>query len=214
MVRRSGESGRQQQASLSLGSSQQHEPADQLHGQQTNAVPDSAACQNEGQQQLGGEQLESQEDEEQRERREVEERKARRRQRLAERKLAAANSGYYQPCTDDASADGRGETRPGTEEAEAKVAGLGRDGEHLLGAGSEDRRRLSSPLDRQEERDDAHRDTQRHTETHERSARDKHRVSMDSGIQMSQQEIVSQQGLSQRHNKRSYKDKMRLLGLS
>jgi len=30
---------------------------------------------------------------------------------------------------------------------------------------------------------------------------------------MSQQAAMSQQGMSQRHNKRSYKDKMRLLGL-
>lgn len=210
LVGRSSESGhqRQQQASLSPGANQpqsqtQREMTDQLH--------------------VGGEQQASQEDEEEKERRELEERKARRRKRLAEKKLAAANSGYYKP-----SSDNRGDDKLGAEQEEEEQAVLEHDGEQG------DRLCLTSPLGRRRERDDD-------TGTHGGSASDQHLASRDSGaweitsastasnagmasgrcstsdglpgIQMSQQEIVSQQGLTQRHNKRSYKDKMRLLGL-
>eukprot|EP01043_Picozoa_sp_COSAG02_P033562 COSAG02_NODE_2296_length_9197_cov_11.568587_7_plen_286_part_00 len=210
LVGRSSESGhqRQQQASLLPGANQpqshmQREITDHMH--------------------VSGEQQASQEDEEEKERRELEERKARRRKRLAEKKLAAANSGYYKP-----SSDNRGDAKLGVEQEEEEAAALEHDGEHG------GRRCLTSPLGRRRERDDD-------TGAHVGNAGEHDLVSKDSGawestggstasnagmasgrcstsdglpgIQMSQQEIVSQQGLSQRHNKRSYKDKMRLLGL-
>ncbi len=204
LVGRSGELGhkRQQQAPLSPGISQ---PQSHTQREQTDQLL------------VDGAQQASQEDEEEKELRELEERKARRRKRLAEKKLAAANSGYYKP-------DSRGNAKLGAEqEEEEKAAALEHDREHL-----------SSPLGRRRERDDD-------TGAHGGVAGDERRGSRDSGswemmeggstsnagipsgrcstsgglpgIQMSQQEIVSQQGLSQRHNKRSYKDKMRLLGL-
>lgn len=208
----------QQQASSSLGcnpprSKPEHEQSDPLprqlvqNGLDTTATQDEKQgrrCQEQHEEETDNEKQASQDEDEENERRDLEERKARRRKRLAERKQAAANSGYYQPILDCTSADQHAKPA-GEEREEEKAAAVENDEEKMRVSDAEQRRRSSSSLAHSRYRaDDA--------DAGEPSTRLSTSTELPE-IQMSQQEIVSQQGLSQRHNKRSYKDKMRLLGL-
>lgn len=235
-----GESRREHRAPSSLGSTHvrpqarsqaQHEQKERLEqSARTHTAADSSTF-DEGADEYDGDaddddqqqqQAESQPDEEEKVRRELEERKTRRRERLAERKRAAANSGYYQPSSGSA------------EDEQQRHEGM-HGGAHMLHDASRDRPQLSSSLGHTRDGDDdkaADKDivrnergvskdsgrwngSKRSSASHAETASGRHQISGggQSVIQMTQQEMVSQQGLSQRHNKRSYKDKMRLLGL-